>query len=178
MLAPKEHGCSQISQAAKSLTKIPTPRPLLTSDTSIKSLLAGFAVRSWCLCPRADITLSVWVFHPNLSLQKHSLIQDLGKRIFWCSRSSAAGQGPSTVWAAFAVINNGFSPSQAPVLRLLSPLLPYVIPGIPANPVTFSSVPRLQCMATCHMSGIPTSACSSGAAAQWEALLLHPFTLH
>lgn len=149
-----------------------------------KYLLAGFAVRARCLCPRADRTQTFWVFHPNLSLQKHSQIQDLGKRCV--SRSSAAaqplpptsaaGQGPSTLQAAFPVINNGFSPSQAPVLRLLSPLLPYVVPGIPANPVTFSSVPRLHCMATCHMSGIPSPACSSGAGAQWEALLLPHLT--
>lgn len=76
--------------------------------------------------------------------------------------------------ACFSSINNAFSLTQATVLRLLSSLLPYVVAEIPANPLTFSPVPRLRCMATCHMSGNPTSAHST--CTQHKALVLPHLT--
>lgn len=68
---------------------------------------------------------------------------------------------PIYSWMFFPVINNVFSPTQAAVHRLLSPLLPYAVPRIPANPLTFAFVPRLHRTAICRVSGNLTSACSS-----------------
>lgn len=75
-------------------------------------------------------------------------------RIIFCNQ-------PIYSWMFFPVINNVFSPTQATVRRLLSPLLPYAVPRIPANPLTFAFVPRLHCTAVCRVSGNLTSACSS-----------------